>query len=406
MASFEKKIAEACFAREIPGVVLLADDNTGNFRYQHAAGQQSPGKRMEIDSAFVLASCTKLPTSIAALQCVERGQISLDDPVSTILTELGDMNIITGFEENSDEAVLKKAEKKITLRHLLTHTSGIGYDATTTKYKRWRKSRGETGTILKMPHLKRITVPLVFEPGTSWEYGYNHDWIGILVERLNDCSLEDYFRRFLWDPLGIATITFHPNNFPNIQEKLVQMSSRVGIPNPVYMMPTRTDEKVIWTEERMFVPTDEDEGGGGRLTGSALDFMKVLQSIGSNDGKILQPEMVDEMFKPQLSGTALKCRQYIAKLPFLQDTFAHQPAGTEINHGLGGELVMSNKENGMKAGTMTWSGLPNLLWSIDREAGLNLFYASQIVPFGDYKSGVMQREFEKEMYHRLRSASL
>lgn len=184
------------------------------------------------------------------------------------------------------------------------------------------------------------------------------------------------------------------------------MSSRVGIPNPVYMMPMRTDEKVIWTEERMFVPTDEDEGGGGRLTGSALDFMKVLQSIGSNDGKILQPKMVDEMFKPQLSGTALKCRQYIAKLPFLQDAFAHQPAGTEINHGLGGELVMSNKENGMKSGTMTWSGLPNLLWSIDREAGLNLFYASQIVPFGDYKSGVMQREFEKEMYRRLRSASL
>ncbi|KAH8648190.1 beta-lactamase/transpeptidase-like protein [Tricladium varicosporioides] len=405
MASFEKKITEACFAKEIPGVVLLADDNRGNFQYRHAAGYQSPTKRMEIDSTFVLASCTKLPTSIAALQCVERGQISLDNPVSSLLPELGDMNIITGFEENSDEAVLKKAENKITLRHLLTHTSGIGYDATTVKYKRWRKSRGETGTILRMPQLKRISVPLVFEPGTSWEYGYNHDWIGILVERLNDCSLEEYFQRYLWDPLGITTITFHPSRFSNIQKKLVKMSTRAGISNPVYMLPTRTTEKVIWTEDLMFIPTDEDEGGGGRLTGSALDFMKILQSIGANDGKLLGTEMVDEMFKPQLTDTALKCRQYIAKLPFLRDSFAHQPAGTEINHGLGGELVMSDKGNGMRAGTMTWSGLPNLLWSIDREAGLNLFYASQIVPFGDYRSGVMQREFEKEMYNRLRSAS-
>lgn len=132
MASFEERIQAACDAREVPGVVVYAEDKTGmhswstlercktngsgKFKYQNAFGPKSATEPMSLDTTFIMASCTKLITSISAMQCVERGQIGLDDDLSTILPELKDIEIITDFEEGSKKPVFKKAENKITLR--------------------------------------------------------------------------------------------------------------------------------------------------------------------------------------------------------------------------------------------------------------------------------------------------
>lgn len=78
---------------------------------------KSPGEKMDVDATFIMASCTKLMTSIAALQCVERGQIKLDDDVSTVLTELKDIQILTGFKKGTKEPMFKLAKNKITLRY-------------------------------------------------------------------------------------------------------------------------------------------------------------------------------------------------------------------------------------------------------------------------------------------------
>jgi len=96
----------------------------GKFQYQKAFGMKSPTEKMNLDATFIMASCTKLLTSIAALQCVERGQIGLDEDVSPFLTELKDLQIITGFEEGTDKPIFKKAENKITLRSVTTFKNG------------------------------------------------------------------------------------------------------------------------------------------------------------------------------------------------------------------------------------------------------------------------------------------
>ncbi|OBT71565.1 hypothetical protein VF21_09579 [Pseudogymnoascus sp. 05NY08] len=127
MASLDEQFQQACDARDLPGVVLLASDTTGKFKYEKAFGMKSPGEKIDINATFILASCTKLMTTIAAMQCVERGQIQLDDDVSTVLTELKDIQILTGFNEETNEPTFTPAKNKITLRHLLTHTSGLGY---------------------------------------------------------------------------------------------------------------------------------------------------------------------------------------------------------------------------------------------------------------------------------------
>jgi hypothetical protein len=132
--------------------------------------------------------------------------------------------------------------------------------------------------------------------------------------------------------------------------------------------------------------------------------MKILQSIGSNDGKLLTSETVDEMFTPQLTGAAEQAYQDDIALPYMQDVFASHKAGTKVNWGLSGMMVLEDEATGRIRGTMSWSGLPNLLWSIDRNAGLNLLYVSNIVPCGDYKSGEVHRWFEKEMYMRFQES--
>jgi CubicO group peptidase (beta-lactamase class C family) len=90
----------------------------GHFKYQPAFGPKSPTEKMDLNSTFVYASCTKLLTSIAVLQCVERGQIGLDDDIGELITEFKDAKIMTGFEgeEGNEKPVLKDVEGKITLR--------------------------------------------------------------------------------------------------------------------------------------------------------------------------------------------------------------------------------------------------------------------------------------------------
>jgi CubicO group peptidase (beta-lactamase class C family) len=90
--------------------------SVGEFQYQKAFGFKEHNIPMTLESTFILASCTKLMTAIAALQCVERNQIGLDDDVSVVLTELKEPDILTGFEETTDKPILKKAHVKITLR--------------------------------------------------------------------------------------------------------------------------------------------------------------------------------------------------------------------------------------------------------------------------------------------------
>lgn len=98
---------------------------------------------MTPDSIFHLASCTKLVTSIAVLQCVEKGLLSLDDDVSTILPEWSSREILTGFNEETGEPVLQRSEGKLTLKHLLTHSSGMAYDIIIPALMQWWKWKGE-----------------------------------------------------------------------------------------------------------------------------------------------------------------------------------------------------------------------------------------------------------------------
>lgn len=246
--------------------------------------------------------------------------------------------------------------------------------------------------------LERLDMPLLFDPGTSWQYGMGYDLTGALIAKLNNLTLEEYFQKYIWDPLGVNNFTFHVQLKPDVKRNRVAISERLGLNGPVQRA-ADTGLKMEWKQGLIFsddLAIGEDFGGQG-LYGSAVEFVEVLHSINVNDGKLMKPTTVDEVFRPQLGPGSLGALESFLRLE-VGGTFGSLPPGTKVDHGLGGVLIQSDQPTGLKKGTLTWNGFPNLKWTIDRESGLSLYYASNVLPFGDYSSHRFQQLFEREMY--------
>lgn len=337
---------------------MITNQALGTFNYAEAfglGGLNPDSKPLQLDSTYWIASCTKLITTICALQCVEKGLFFLDSPedVKRLIPEMADAEILTGFDATSDGApITQKAEKKFTLRQMLTHSSGMGYDAFNPALIQWRKTRGEGILTLSGDLIKGYQLPLLFEPGEGWEYSAAIDWAGMMVERANDgVKLGEYMRKHIWDSLGMTSTTFHLEDRPDVEARLPDMSARAPTGDLTYI-----------PGHVMTHPARDDLGGAGSYS-SAPDYIKILASLLRNDGKLLQQQTVDEMFKPQLSAQAKEMFQKVLTVPEQNEQFTGgMKIGTSVNWGLGGLLVEEDIEGGRKKGSMAWGGLPNLYW--------------------------------------------
>ena len=138
---------------------------------------------MTLDSVCWNASCTKLFTAVSALQCVERGQLSLDSPINDILPEFNKEplnQIITGFDDDS-KPQYKPASKPITLRQLLTHSSGLGYNLMDPMLVQWWTNMGYGDDQINTSVKHSGTIPRLYEAGEGWSYGCNLEWAGQMV---------------------------------------------------------------------------------------------------------------------------------------------------------------------------------------------------------------------------------
>ncbi|KIX92079.1 uncharacterized protein Z520_12233 [Fonsecaea multimorphosa CBS 102226] len=391
--SFDKQFESATKpgpTRKIAGAVTIAADASGAIIYHSAKGFTSvdpeTARAMTEDTTFWIASCTKLLTTISAMQCVEQGKLSLDDDVSLFFDEWKSPDILTGWRQDTGEPHFKKATKKITLRQLLTHSSGMGYDFLSPDLMKWRQWRGEltrpgNGEIRKAYHM-----PLLFEPGEGWSYSCGIDWAGKMVERVNEnMTLGQYMKKNIWDPLGMASTSFRLGQNERVRSRLCATT-------------TRTPEGDLVPADPYPNPNPKDDLGGGGLYSSAEDYIKVLISLLKNDGTLLKPETVNMMFTPQLSDEA----SLVATVtePGAGPMFRGGVDSPAWNFGLGGILNMKDVDGICKKGTMSWGGLPNLFWWIDPTAGNCGMYASQIIPPGDLESMNLSVAFRREIFAR------
>ncbi|KAI1381571.1 beta-lactamase family protein [Hypoxylon crocopeplum] len=389
--SHEPAFEAACQSGRIPGAVLVATDATGKFKYAKAFGKTAHGETLSIDSVFWIASCTKLMVSVAALQQVERGHIGLDEDIEKVLPEVTALQVLTGFDDE-EKPVYEERQGTITLRHLLTHTTGLSIPIFTPELQQLQKFKGPPATPPKTIEAE-FSEPLLFQPGKGWNYGTGYDWAGKMVERFSGLTLEEYMRANVWGPLNMRHMSFSPDSSPEMKERKINMSLK-----------DESGKLVPTTEGYIYLYEDRDDAYGGFAGwGSAESFLQLLQTLCANDGRVLSKELVDEMFRPQLGPETKEGLNHLLKnVDLLRRVYAnsfdmdHQV----MDHGLGGEIGTRDEVGRRKAGTMSWGGLPNLIWWIDREAGLCGALFTNVVPLGDAEVSKLEGLFEKAVYEQ------
>ena len=205
-AQIDQVLRQKSDAKEIPGVVAMAATSK-EVIYQGAFGKRDLSKAdaMTPDSVFWIASMTKAITAAGAMQLVEQGKLSLEEPIGKLLPDLAAPQVLEGFDAKG-EPKLRPAKKPITLRHLLTHTAGFAYDMWNGDMVKYLEKTGVPGIITcKNDALK---TPLMTDPGTRWEYGSNIDFAGKAIEAVTGKRLDAYLRDHLFMPLGMTDTGF------------------------------------------------------------------------------------------------------------------------------------------------------------------------------------------------------
>jgi methyl acetate hydrolase len=237
------------------------------------------GEPIDIDSVFYMASMTKPITATAAMQLVERGELDLDSPISTWIPSAAELQVLEGIDEN-DEPILRDPEREVTLRHLMTHTSGHAYTLWDDDLRRYSEA---VGGLPPLDYDDEATwlQPLMFDPGEEWQYGIAIDWIGYLVQTVSGQPLGDYFEEHIFAPLGMDSTGYALD---------AEMAVRRVINHQ------RTSEGELEVSDWISPQNPPRDYGGGGLYGTVPDYLRFIRMIlneGTLDGAtILQPETV------------------------------------------------------------------------------------------------------------------
>jgi methyl acetate hydrolase len=380
--TIEAALADAIKQGNVPGVVALTGNRDGVVS-SLALGVRDPatGVAMTEDTIFQLASMTKAITSVAAMQMVERGSLSLDAPISDVLPALTDPQVIAGFDAEGT-ATLRPATRPITLRHLLTHTSGFGYDFMSATMLRARGPGGPPPP----GGIAAITSPLLFDPGERWEYGVSTDWVGLAVEAASGMRLDAYFAEAILGPLGMNDTGFTLSEDQAGRRAALQLRGEDGSLSP-------------FPVEIGGGPDVEVLSGGGGLSGSGPDYMRFLRMIlngGTLNGtRILNPESVAEMARNQigpLRAGAMDSTMPTFALP--NDPFPDQHSGW----GLGFLINPETGPNGRASGSLAWAGIANTYYWIDPASDVAAVLLLQNIPFGDPAALAVYGAFERAVY--------
>ena len=372
-------------AGRVPGVVEMAA-NADGLLYEGAFGKRTAGgdAAISLDTVFFLASMTKAVTCVAAMQQVERGNIDLDEPIGRIVPELADPHVLDGFDA-SGAPILRAARRPITLRLLLSHTSGFAYDTWNGEIRRYVQVNGipSAGTGRRAG----LMVPLVSDPGTRWEYSIGIDWAGQAVERTSGLDLEAYFRVNICEPLGMSDTGFLLR--PDQRARKAGVHQRTG--------DTSFDVLDHETNQQPeFFP------GGGGLYSVGRDYLAFLQMLlhdGTlNGAQILKSKSVTELNRNQIGDLPVTMmKSYDPRRSNDAELFP----GMLKRWTLGYLMTTEQTPTGRAAGSLAWGGIANTYYWLDpatRVAGLIL---TQIFPFADPIVLDLFGQFERAIYDSL-----
>lgn len=353
--------------KRMPMAVAMVADANGVI-YEQAIGAPK-------DGIFAIASMTKPITSVAVMQLVETGKVKLDEPASTYVPELGTVKVLDG-------GTRRPPKNPLTVRHLLTHTAGFGYEF-------MNRELFDLVTKKELPSAMAggdafLKAPLLFDPGTRWEYGISTDWLGKIVERVSGRSLEAYFHEKIFEPLRM------PDTFFNVpadkQSRLVPMFQRAE------------DGGLVQPPPRPMKPSEFFSGGGG-LYSTASDYLRFVRAMMAGgeleQRRILSRESVAMMGMNHIRD--LTIRPFSSLIPQFATDGATLPGALD-KFGLGFALNSTSAGTQRGANTMSWAGIFNTFFWIDREKQIGAVLMSHMLPGMDPGPRKLLEDFDRLVY--------
>jgi methyl acetate hydrolase len=362
---------------DVPGVVVAVVDKNGVL-YNEAFGQSSTLRNtpMTKDTIFNMASMTKPITSTAIMILVDEGKLKLDDEVAKYLPKWKDPQVISKFNEADASFETRPAKRQITIRHLLTHTSGIGYGFASPMLTK----------IMEKTKKSEMDSPLLFDPGESWAYGASTRVLGLVVEAISGQKIDAYLQARILGPLGMNDTS--------------------------YLVPTTKYSRVVAVNARNASGKFEERPmpetlpatvqGDGGLYGTASDyglFLRMLLNRGTLNGKRILSEQSAKLMLEPATGTVVVKEQQSANLSLSRNF----PVGAgKDKWGLGFQLAAEKSPNRRSPGSGTWAGIFNTHFFIDPSRELGVVVMMQTLPFYDEASMKVYSGAEEAVYSHVK----
>lgn len=356
----------------------------GKLVYSAAVGMQDRERAvpMSLDTRFRMFSMTKPVTSVAVLMLYEEGKLQLDDPVSRYLPEFAKSQVFVGADQ-SGKPRFEPARRPITIRHLLTHTSGLGYGP---GYDQGSPIAGQWGAFSlygpatpaeKIRQLAEL--PLYFQPGTEWRYSYATDVLGYLVQVVSGMPFADFLKTRIFDPLGMTrTGFFVPPSEKGLMAAAYSRDAagklqRAG--GPLAEPPT--------------APPPFASGGAGLIStaGDYLRFAQMLADKGRFEGRqYLSPNTVELMTSNQVADDA--------------QAKAYGDIWRGLGFGLGVSPVIDFRHvpQANRNGDYTWPGVLDTNWMVSPSTGVVAVVLAQVVRGADGKPNRTYQDMHNQVY--------
>src|SRR5262245_9498438 len=362
---------------DVPGVVVAVVNKDGVL-YNEAFGKSSTVRNtpMMKDTMFNMASMTKPVTSVAIMMLVDEGKLKLDDEVAKYLPKWKDPVVISKFNEADASYETRPAKRPITIRHLLTHTSGIGYGFASPMLTK----------IMEKTKKAELDLPLLFDPGESWAYGASTRVLGHVVEAISGQKIDAFLQARILGPLGMNDTSYlvPTTKYPRVVAVNARNASGKFEERP---MPETLPAQV--------------QGDGG-LYGTASDyglFLRMLLNRGTVNGKRILSEQSAKLMLEPATGSVVVKEQQSSNLA-LSKNF---PVGAgKDKWGLGFQLAAEKLSNRRSPGSGTWAGIFNTHFFIDPSRELGVVVMMQTLPFYDEASMKVYSGAEEAIYSHVK----
>ncbi len=361
--ALDRVLGQAVADGAVPGVVAgITDANGIRHLSAHGLRDTASGAAMQPDTLFWIASMTKAITSVATMQAVERGRLALDAPAGDYFPAIAAPKVLEGFDDRG-AAILRPAARPITARHLLTHTAGYGYDTWNPEILRANAALEIARRPISDAELAKT--PLLFDPGTRWNYSIGTDVLGRVLEQSEGRSLTDLLRDSITGPLGMADTGFLLSR--------EQKSRMVSVHR-------RANGDFAAHGPAAFGDGQGYAGGGGGLVSSVPDYLTFLRALLNRGVGLIRPESWAEMIRNQVAPLrAGQLRTAMPTMSFDADFFPGQPTGW----GLGFLMNLETSASGRSPGGLCWAGSANTYYWLDPTRGLAGVVATQMLQFAD-----------------------